>query len=331
VSTAIDIGAVLDRGEWTRYQKSRTALAAAAVIFDGFDIQVLAFAIPSLMRDWVLPRSAFAAVLALGLAGMVVGSPIAGYFGDRFGRRPALIGCVTIFGIGTVATAFVNSLAALVVLRFVTGVGAAGALPNASVFVAEFAPIRRRAAAVNLTLVCVPLGGMLGGIIAAQVLPTWGWRALYGIGGALPLVFAFVLWAVLPESPRFLARNPDDWPHLRRLLARMARPTSHDSVFDDPAEQKKAGRSGVRDLLRPPLARDTAGLWIAFFFCMAAIYLVFGWMPAMLTARGMDLASASRGLAVSNAGGVLGVLLWAGLVTWFGSRGPLLLGALAES
>jgi MFS transporter, AAHS family, 4-hydroxybenzoate transporter len=332
VSVPIDIGALLDEGAWTRYQKYLTVLAAIAVIFDGFDIQILGFAIPSLTREWGIARSAFAPVLALGLAGMSAGSPFAGYYGDRYGRRPALIGCLTLFGLATIATAFVHSVAALAVFRFLTGMGAGGALPNASALVAEFAPARRRAAAVKLTIVCVPLGGMLGGFIAAHVLPVWGWRALYGIGGMLPLVFALSLWAALPESPRFLAQCSSEWPYLERLLARMGRAVPDGSAFADRTERLAGtGRTGIRELLQAPLGHDTIGLWIAFFFCMSAVYLVFGWLPAMLTAQGLNVASASQGLAVHNLGGVFGVLLWAGLVTWLGSRGPLLSGALATA
>src|SRR5215469_6427389 len=107
-SPAIDVGAVIEQGQWRAYQKALTVLAALAVIFDGFDIQILGFAIPSLMREWHVARAEFGPVLALGLAGMVVGSPIAGACGDRFGRRPALIGCVLLFGFATVATASVH-------------------------------------------------------------------------------------------------------------------------------------------------------------------------------------------------------------------------------
>src|SRR5215472_14403762 len=87
----IDIGAMLDQGRWTGSQKRLTMLAATAVLFDGFDIQILGLAIPSIMREWGLARAAFAPVLVIGLAGMVLGSPLAGYLGDRFGRRTALI------------------------------------------------------------------------------------------------------------------------------------------------------------------------------------------------------------------------------------------------
>ena len=91
---SIDVGATLDRGRWTTYQKALTMLAATAVMFDGFDLQILGFAIPSIMREWHVGRASFAPVAAIGLAGMALGSPLAGYLGDRIGRRLALILCV---------------------------------------------------------------------------------------------------------------------------------------------------------------------------------------------------------------------------------------------
>jgi len=324
----VDVARLLDGGAWTTYQKLVTALTALAVIFDGFDIQILGFAIPSLIRDWHVSRAAFGPILAVGLAGMVLGGPLAGYCGDRFGRRAALIGCVMAFGLATVATAFIQGLAGLTVLRFVCGMGAGGALPNASALAAEFAPLRRRAIAVKLAMVCVPLGGMLGGLIAASVLPSLGWRALYAIGGATPLLFAVILWFALPESPRFLALRPALWPQLARLLIRMGHAIPPGAAFVDRAERPTTQRASLRALFSPAFARDTTGLWIAFFFCLGSIYLVFGWLPAMLAAQGLDLATASSGLAVYNFGGVLGVLLWAVLMTSLGSRGPMLSGAL---
>jgi MFS transporter, AAHS family, 4-hydroxybenzoate transporter len=325
----VDVAALLDDGSWSRYQKALTVLAAFAIIFDGFDIQILGFAIPSLMREWHAARADFGLVLAVGLAGMAVGGPVTGYCGDRWGRRVSLIVCIAIFGLATVVTAFVRGFAGLTVLRFLTGMGTGGALPVSSAFAAEFAPLRWRPTAVKLTLVCVPLGGMLGGVLAAKVLPEFGWRGLYAIGGALPIAFAILLWAALPESPRFLARRPAEWPRLAMLLRRIGHDIPADAVFEDRAERGIARRASLRSLFDAGLARDTTGLWIACFFCLGSIYLVFGWLPAMLAARGLDVATASAGLAAYNFGGVFGVLLWAALLTILGSRGPLLSGALA--
>jgi MFS transporter, AAHS family, 4-hydroxybenzoate transporter len=331
MSSAIDVGALLDQSPWTAQQKRWTLLAALAIIFDGFDIQILGFAIPSLIREWHVARSAFGPVLALGLAGMAVGSPVAGYFGDRFGRRTALIGCVILFGLATVASSFVNGVTGLAVLRVLTGMGAGGALPNAAALSAEFAPLRRRHAAVLLTIVCVPLGGMIGGVIASQVLPALGWRALYMIGGLTPLAFALLLWLALPESPRFLARDPADRQRLTELLRRMGHAADSASTYEDRTKVTADGRAPIRTLLGPALARDTVGLWIAYFFCLGSIYVMFGWLPTLLTSQGISLATATTGLAVYNLGGVCGVVVWTFLINAFGSRGPMLAGALGTA
>jgi AAHS family 4-hydroxybenzoate transporter-like MFS transporter len=331
VSGAVDVGALLDHGPWTAQQKRWTILAALAIIFDGFDIQILGFAIPSLIREWHVARAAFGPVLALGLAGMAVGSPLAGYVGDRFGRRTALIGCVGLFGLATIASSFVDGVAGLAVLRVLTGMGAGGALPNAAALSAEFAPLRRRHAAVLFTIVCVPLGGMVGGVIASQVLPALGWRALYMIGGAMPLVFAVVLWLALPESPRFLARCPNERQRLTELLRRLRHAVGPESTYEDRSKVAVDNRAPIRALFGPELVRDTVGLWIAYFFCLASIYVMFGWLPTLLTSQGISLATATTGLAVYNLGGVCGVLAWTFLISAFGSRGPMLAGALGTA
>lgn len=304
-------------------------LVAVSVIFDGFDIQILGFAIPSLMKEWQVVRSTFGPVLAVGLAGMALGAPIAGYFGDRFGRRITLIGCVLLFGLATIASAFVHGFVGLTLLRLMTGIGTGGLFPNASALTAEFAPLRRRSTAVKLTLVCIPLGGMLGGVLAAWVLPRFGWRGLYGIGGVLPILCAAIMFGILPESPRFMARRQEYWARLAQLLTRIGHTLPANVVFEDRLESANTHGVSPRGLFTSELARETVGLWIAFFFWIGGIYLVFGWLPAMLASRGPDLATASSGLAIYNFGGVIGILIWSVLIPLFGSRRPLLFGSIA--
>ena len=76
----VDVGAVLDEGHWSGYQKLLIFATALTIILDGVDNQLLGVAIPSLTGEWGVPRSAFAAVLATGLVGMLVGGAIAGGF-----------------------------------------------------------------------------------------------------------------------------------------------------------------------------------------------------------------------------------------------------------
>jgi AAHS family 4-hydroxybenzoate transporter-like MFS transporter len=323
-TSAVDVGSLLDFGRWAAWQKLVTLLAAMAVLFDGFDIQILGVAIPSIMRDWHVARGAFAPIAALGLGGMAVGSPLAGYCGDRFGRRITLIGCVLIFGLATIATAFCDSLMQMGILRTLAGVGIGGALPNAAALTAEFAPLRRRAVAVTLTIVCVPLGSMIAGLAAARVLPALGWHTLYLIGGAAPLLYAILLAVALPESPRYLTLHAERAAELIRTLARMGHAFPEGTAFHT-GHGRESGKAGsLKDLFSPELLQDTVGLWLGYFASLVATYLVLGWLPAMLASHGLEVGTASAGMAAYNFGGVFGVLVCSMIITRLGSRRPML-------
>jgi AAHS family 4-hydroxybenzoate transporter-like MFS transporter len=174
--------------------------------------------------------------------------------------------------------------------------------------------------AVALTIVCVPLGGMIGGLIAAVVLPAFGWRALFVLGGAAPLAIAiFLLWA-LPESPRFLARRPERFADLAKLLKRFGHDVPAGVQFIDRTEVSDAKRPGLAAIFSPYYFHDTLILWGAFFFNLFAVYSVFNWAPALMTSMGLDLANASRTVAAYNFGAVIGAVACAWLIGRFGSR-----------
>jgi AAHS family 4-hydroxybenzoate transporter-like MFS transporter len=319
----IDIGHVLDEGRWGRRQKIFVFLTALTIVFDGVDNQLLGIAIPAMMRDWALPRAEFRAVLASGMIGMMIGGALAGLIGDRMGRRFALIGSVLIFGVLTAAAALVESLWALGALRFLAGLGLGGAMPNAAALASEFVPRRYRPFAITLTIVCVPLGGTLAALVAGYVMPIFGWRRLFAIGGVLPLVAAAVLMRFLPESPRYLARHPARWPELERILAQIGRTVPAGSTFVDLGETA-APRASVGALFTLNFRRDTVALWGAMFACMLAVYTAFNWVPAMLAGAGLALSVASNGIAAFNLGGVAGAICGGLVIARIGSRPTML-------
>jgi MFS transporter, AAHS family, 4-hydroxybenzoate transporter len=323
-TTSVDVGQLLDEGPFTRFQKVAVLLAALSIVMDGFDGQLIGFAIPVIIKEWGVSRAAFAPVVAAGLIGMAIGSVCAGLFADRFGRRWAVIGSVLVFGTATSAIGLAPDLFSIASLRFIAGLGIGGALPTSTTTTAEFTPLRHRTLAVTATIVCVPLGGMLAGLFAGAVLPAHGWRALFFIGGAIPLTLSLLLLFGLPESPRFLIRRPARWPELSRLLARMSRASPTNAAFSDRVEQSVEHRKGIAALLEAGLACDTLAIWCAFFMCLLAVYSVFSWLPTMLTAEGLDVAVAASGLTAYNMGGVFGALFCAVAIARFGSRWPLL-------
>ncbi|MGH9329051.1 MAG: MFS transporter [Vicinamibacterales bacterium] len=319
VGQPLDVGRILDEGHWGRHQRFVVFLAALAIVFDGLDNQLLGIAVPAMMHEWAVPRAAFAPILAGGMVGMMIGGAVAGIVGDRLGRRLALIGSVLVFAVLTMAVATADTLMTLGVLRFLAGLGLGGALPNAATLASEYVPRRHRPLAVTLTIVCVPLGGTLGAVLGGRVLPLLGWRALFAIGGVLPLLVALVLIHFLPESPRFLTRHPSRWPELARVLRRVGYETAPDSAFADSSETPVA-RVSVPTLFKGDLRRDTVALWGAFFSCLLAVYLGFNWIPSMLAGGGLGLGVASTGLAAFNLGGVAGAISGGWLIPRIGSR-----------
>jgi MFS transporter, AAHS family, 4-hydroxybenzoate transporter len=322
---SVDVGESIDHGPWTAFQKLGVLLAALAIVLDGFDGQLIGLAIPVIIKEWAVTREDFAPVVAAGLVGMGFGSVLGGWICDCFGRRPAIIGSVLLFGIATSCIGFAENLASIAAFRFIAGLGIGGALPCSSTIAAELTSLNRRTLAITATIVCVPVGGMLAGLYAGYVLPQFGWRALFFMGGVPPAVLSIVLIARLPESPRFLVRKPERWGELRRLLGRMSRPVGDTAVFIDPSEQRFERRVGLRALFEADRVRDTLALWVAFFLSLLAVYTAFSWLPTMLASEGANIAIATGGLTAYNLGGVVGAVACALAVTRFGSRWPVVL------
>jgi MFS transporter, AAHS family, 4-hydroxybenzoate transporter len=329
---SVDVGQLLDQGAFTTFQKAVVLLAALSIVMDGFDGQMIGFAIPSIMKDWGVTRGDFAPVVAAGLIGMGVGSASVGLLADRFGRRWALIGSVVLFAVATSSIGLAPNLAGIALLRFIAGLGVGGALPIATTMAAEFTPVRQRTLAVTVTIVCVPLGGMLGGFYANAVLPAYDWRPLFLMAGLAPLALGAALVVGMPESPRFLVRRNARWPELEKLLARMSRSVPAAAEFVDVVEQAVVkSRNSVAALFDDGYARDTLALWCAFFMCLLAVYTAFSWLPTMLVVEGLSVALASAGLTAYNLGGVLGAVGCAIAINHFGSRWPLMLSCLAAA
>ena len=321
----LDVAAAIDEGAFTSYQKFVIAATASMIVLDGMDGQLLANAIPSMISEWNLPRAAFATASAAAPFGMMLGGVMGGVLSDRIGRRPALLASVITFAALTLAAAFVNTISALTLARFVAGIGLGGAMPNAAALVAEYAPRRHRPLAITATIVCIPLGGFLGGLLAGQVVPLYGWRSLFIAGGLVPAVLALSLMPVLPESPRYLAARSVRWPELVRILKRMGLAVGPETQYIE-AGATSSSSGSIAVLFAPELRRDTACLMVAFMSCLLAIWVGFLWIPAMLTDAGVGFAQADASYALSlfNFGGVAGALVGAIVIQRFGSRLALL-------
>tara|TARA_R110002020_G_scaffold123648_2_gene280389 strand:+ start:774 stop:2219 length:1446 start_codon:yes stop_codon:yes gene_type:complete len=344
----------MDHRPLNAFQLQAVLMTAGTVILDGLDNQMLGLAAPSLIAEWAIDRSALGWVFALGFIGMAFGTIVSGWIGDKFGRRSALILGVVIFGVATFLTGFSTNLEQVALLRTIAGIGLGGVPGTAAAMISEYTPIKWRTVAVTFGVVCVSIGGILGGVMAALILPSMGWRWLFYIGGVLPLVFAATLYFILPESPRFLLSRPNRFEELERILVKMkllksdvsseevaaakdieAKTEQSVATFiieeGDTDNETSGGIVSSKLLLKGRLLRDTLALCVAMFSGMFMIYLMFNWAPTLLDSQGFDLAVASFGLTVFNIGGTIGALIASIAMIRFGSRPILIMMAIIGS
>lgn len=329
MSAAATVSDVIDRRPLSATQWWVLGLCTLVVLLDGFDVQAAAFSGPALAAAWQLERAAMGPVYAAGLAGMAVGALLLGPLGDRHGRRPALLLSVLAFGSCTLLTAFAQNIEQLLAMRFATGFGLGGALPNTTALISEYAPRRHRNLCVAVTFLGIPLGGILGGVLASWLLPRFGWPSVYVAGGLAPLALLPLLWRRLPESISYLVSRGAQAPALT-ILRRIA-PDAHGPLAAP--ERAVVARFPVRTLFESGYAGDTLKLWATFFANLIAVYFLISWIPSLVVEAGFALRYATWATVALNLGGAIGPLLLARLTAAWGTRrvlpAALLLAALA--
>ncbi len=254
-------------------------------------------------------RAQLSPILGAALAGLALGAFAAGPLADRFGRKSVLLLSVLFFGGWSLASAYAGSVETLALLRFLTGLGLGGAMPNAITLTSEYCPRRHRALMVTAMFCGFTLGSALGGLLAARMVPALGWESVLLLGGGLPLASLPLLWACLPESVRFLARRAPDAARLRRILERLGRlPDGWAGRLELPADESD-GTSPLRQILGAELRGGTLLLWATFFMGLLIIYLLTNWLPTLIGGTGFSLGEAATISAMFQLGGTLGALL----------------------
>ncbi|MEL0083130.1 MAG: MFS transporter, partial [Gammaproteobacteria bacterium] len=309
------------------------------VVLDGFDVQAIAFTAPQIGADLGIPRHDFGTLFSAGLIGMALGALLVGPMGDRWGRKWAIIGCLLAFGSFTLATAWAGSYTELLVLRLLTGIGLGGALPNATALMSEYANRRWRNIAISIIFLGIPIGGVVGSLIAGKLMPIWGWQSVFIIGGVLPIATAFLLLWLMPESIRFLATRPGRGEQIAATLNRVHPEGQYHAGQLFQIEQPPSESGPVGQLFAPGYGRDTLLLWAAFFTNLIVVYFLISWTPTLLANLSDDPSSGVRGALILNIGGAVGPLLTAWMISRYGSRwmlplifvmGPLVIIAIGQ-
>ncbi|SAK74096.1 major facilitator transporter [Caballeronia temeraria] len=304
----VNVRDIIDGARVSRFQIMIGLLCFLIVALDGFDIAIIGFIAPHVRSDWSLSMIALGPLFSAGLLGLMMGAFLSGPLADRIGRRGVLILSVTWFGAACLASAAAPDIVWLVALRFLTGFGLGGAMPNAITLTSEFSPARRRGTLLTLMFCGFSLGSALGGVATAYFVAEFGWRGVLVIGGLLPLMLVPVLWFALPESVRFLALGKGNDARIAAILTRVA-PDSAAAGQRYFASDERAGVSPVRRLFDSEYRRGTLLLWLAFFMSLMLLYMLINWLPILGARSGLSLKQASVFAGLLQGGGVLGAVV----------------------
>ena len=138
-SQVVDVTRLIDERKINAFNIKLLILCFLVILFDGYDIGAAAFAGPYLIKEWgITSMAALGPVISASLAGILIGSPVFGYIGDRFGRKIAIIASAIVFGVFTLAAVKAGGVKDLLYLRFLAGIGIGGLLPNVIAITGEF-------------------------------------------------------------------------------------------------------------------------------------------------------------------------------------------------
>jgi AAHS family 4-hydroxybenzoate transporter-like MFS transporter len=273
---------------------------------DGFDVQALGYVLPAVSQELGVSPGSLGAALGAGNFGMLVGSLVFTILGDKIGRRPVLIGATLFFGVLTMLTARATSVEQLVALRFLAGLGLGSIMPTATALIGEYSPRRKRVTLMMGVTVGFTAGGVLAGVVAAWLVPEFGWRSVFIVGGVIPLFIAGLMFALLPESLQWLALRGGDRERLLRPLRRIdpAMTSSPDTTFVV-AEHDHRGVPLVH-LFRDGRGGVTLMLWLINFLNILNLYALSGWLTTVIRAADYSTRASVLIGTLLQVGGTLG-------------------------
>lgn len=305
---SVDVQRLIDDSPVSGMQKRALALCLAFGIVDGFDSLITGFVVPAIARDWGVSVASLTPVTLAAVIGTIFGAIILAPMADRFGRRPVIFVGAIVFGGFTLAAAFAPNIEVLVALRLAAGLGL-GAVPATLIaYGTEMSPTRLRGRMVTMIGAGLAAGGFFGGFAAGFLIPAFGWRSLFVVGGVAALVLLVVAVKFLPETVQFSAahgRSEQVVSKLAKIAPTFSVPTDASFVI----ERKATDRSPFRSLFDNGRAAMTVVLWVLYTFQFLGSFFIFSWLPSVLTNAGIVETTALLATSACTLGGMIGGLL----------------------
>jgi AAHS family 4-hydroxybenzoate transporter-like MFS transporter len=303
-TNTVNIADVLENQDTTWFATSTFLLCCLVMLADGFDNQAINYAAPSIIEEWGINRALMTPVFNISIVGWMTGSIGFAMLADRIGRRPSTVLAVLLFGAFTLAIPLATNLVELSILRFCAAFGVGGGMPMAIALVSDYAKSKSRGLRITLLYLGYTAGSSGGGILAAEILPRYGWRSVFYVGGMAALALAAILLMGLPESVRYLVlRRPND----RRILgyAQKLKPNAgFGGGISFTIDETISEGVPLKHLFTEGRAAMTIFLWFALGFAFVTHFFLSQWLTTLLTPE-LGFANAARTQALFQAGAAL--------------------------
>lgn len=276
------------------YQKRVLASSAAGLGLESMDIMFLSFALTSIIADLNVNGAAAGLISSITNVGMLLGGVIFGVLADKYGRIKIFTYTILIFALATGAMYFASNIYLVYLFRFLAGIGAGGEYGIGMAIVAEAFPKEKLGKMTSIVAVAGQMGAILAAIIAAIIIPLFGWHALF-LFGLLPVVMTFFIRNHLDES--------EEWKKSQ-------------------ADTENKPNVSLTELFKTPkLARQTISLMMMAIIQIAGYFGLMNWLPSIVQKNlGLSVSGSSLWMISTIVGMSLGMLLFGKILDTLGAR-----------
>jgi len=305
----VDITSVVDGSRIGAYQIWVFTLCGLCLIMDGFDVQAIGYVAPAVIQEWGIPNADMGPVFSAGLLGLFLGSLLFSMLADVIGRRPVILGATLAFSTFTLLTARVDSVNELLVMRVLAGLGLGAILPNATALIGEFSPKAHRIKTMMIVTNGFTIGAMIGGFLSAWLIPAYGWRSVFVVGGVVPLIILVPMLVSLPESLQLLALRGANDRRIGKWLRRIDPSVPVDEGTRYVVQEERRRGVPIAHLFRDGRTAGTMLLWVVNFMNVLNAYFVSSWLPTVVRDSGYPTTTGVLVGTSVQVGGVLGTLV----------------------
>ncbi|MFD1484852.1 MFS transporter [Lacticaseibacillus baoqingensis] len=283
-------------------------LAGIGIFLDAADVYMASAINTAMMNDKFATVAQGSMFLSAGFLGLFVGSLLAGYIGDFYGRRRSYQFNLLLFGVFTFISAFMPSVTWMIICRFFAAVGLGAEIVTGYAVVNEFAPVNRRGFWSGMIAIVANAGAPITLLVATFMVPNVGWRSMFIVMG----IAAIILWFArhnFPESPRWLiARGREK--EAQAIVDQLNVNGMYD-ITEKNEDERRVKVSFGRGVFVASVAVGAALL------CQ---YTFTSWVPTLLVRRGISIFSSIGFSAVMMLGAPIGATIGTVLVERTGRK-----------